>query len=249
MLIENLEDRRLFAVTVAVTGGVLTITGDDSANLVDVRQSSGTDTLVVRTATETADDTTTDDTTDDDTTTRGCAGHGGGSGDFGTVTSQTFDISDNSITSISVSAGGGDDKVSIARNITLPTTLNGGDGNDSLSGGGGVDTIDGGGGADRISGGLAADVLNGGAGNDTIYSADGVVDKVDGGENDVADDGSSGDVAYVDGADTATADDVSNVEVVRAVTARAKFDRLFSERSITAALSSFGRGGFGGHRR
>ena len=44
MLIENLEDRRLFAVTVAVTGGVLTITGDDGANLVDVRQTSGTDT-------------------------------------------------------------------------------------------------------------------------------------------------------------------------------------------------------------
>src|SRR4051812_39634645 len=102
MLIENLEDRRLFAVTVAVTGGVLTITGDDSANFVEVKQASGTDTLTVRTATETADDTTDDTSTDDDsTTTAGCGGHGQGGTDFGDVTSQTFDISDNSITSIS----------------------------------------------------------------------------------------------------------------------------------------------------
>jgi Ca2+-binding RTX toxin-like protein len=252
MLIENLEDRRLFTVTVAVTGGVLTITGDDSANLVDVRQTGGTDTLVVRTATKAADTTTSTTSTSDTTDTDTCSGHGhggNGSGDFGTVTSQTFDISDNSITSIAVNAGAGDDKVSIGSSVSLPATINGGDGNDTLSGGAGADTIDGGAGADWISGGLGADVLNGGAGNDTIYSADGVKDTVDGGENAVADDGSSGDVAYVDGADTATADDVANVEVVRAVTARAKFDRLFSERSITAALSSFGRSGLGGHRR
>src|SRR5438045_1387891 len=120
MLIENLEDRRLFAVTVAVTGGVLTITGDDGANLVDVRQTSGSDTLVVRTATKATDTTTTTTTTSTsdttDTTDAGtCSGHGhgGGSGDFGTITSQTFDISDNSITSIAVNAGAGDDKVSI----------------------------------------------------------------------------------------------------------------------------------------
>ena len=249
MLIENLEDRRLFAVTVAVAGGVLTITGDDGANLVDVRQTSGTDTLVVRTATKAADTTTTTPSTSDATDTGGCTGHVGGSGDFGTITSQTFDISDNSITSIAVNAGAGDDKVSIGSGVSLPATINGGDGNDTLSGGAGADTIDGGAGADRISGGLGADVLNGGAGNDTIYSADGVKDTVDGGSNEVANDGSSGDVAYVDGADTATADDVANVEVIRAVTARAKFDRLFSERSITASLSSFGRGGLGGHRR
>jgi Ca2+-binding RTX toxin-like protein len=255
MLIENLEDRRLFAVTVAVTGGVLTITGDDGANFVDVRQTSGTDTLVVRTATKAADTTTTTTSTSDgtDATDAGtCSGHGhhgDGSGDFGTVTSQTFDISDNSITSIAVNSGAGDDKVSVGSSVSLPATINGGDGNDTLSGGAGADTIDGGAGADRISGGLGADVLNGGAGNDTIYSADGVKDTVDGGENAVANDGSSGDVAFVDGADTATADDVANVEVVRAVAARARFDRLFSERSITASLSSFGRSSLGGHRR
>jgi Ca2+-binding RTX toxin-like protein len=239
MLIENLEDRRLFAVTVAVTGGVLTITGDDSANFVEVRQ-SGADTLVVRTATETVDDTETDD----DTATSGC-GHGGGYSEFGEVTSQTFDISDNSITSIAVVAGGGDDKVSLARNVSLASVITGGDGNDVLSGGLGIDNIDGGAGADRIIGGLGADVLSGGAGNDTIYSADGVVDRVDGGDDDVANDGSAGDVAYVDGADTATADDVANVEVVRAAVARVKHDRLFGENRITAAFFGGRRGGRG----
>ena len=244
MLIENLEDRRLFAATVAVTGGVLTITGDASANFVEVKQASGTDTLTVRTATETADDSTDDDATDDDTATAGCGGrgHGHGGTDFGDVTSQTFDISDSSIKSISVSAGGGDDKVSIARSVTLPSTLNGGDGNDDLSGGGGADTIDGGAGADRITGGLGSDKLSGGAGNDSIFAADGAKDTVDGGDDDVADDGSRGDVAVVDPAGTDTSDDVSNVEVVRTAASRAKFDRLFSQNRITASLFG-GRGG------
>jgi Ca2+-binding RTX toxin-like protein len=277
MLIENLEDRRLFAVTVAVTGGVLTITGDDNANLIDVGEAKGTDTLTVRTATKTpattatttaaavhagstAGDTESGETgTDSETgeTTDGadnggggaCDGHHGGSGGaggFGTVTTQTFNITDNAIKSISISAGGGDDKVSVAPNVTLPATIDGGDGNDTLSGGAGPDTINGGAGDDRVSGGLGSDLLNGGAGNDTIFSADGVKDTVDGGDNAVANDGSSGDVAYVDGKDTATADDVTNVEVVRAAASRAKFDRLFSQNRITAV---FGFAGHGGHRR
>ena len=50
MLLENLEARRLFAVTVAVENGVLTITGDDSNNFVDVHLKRDDDnTLVVRT--------------------------------------------------------------------------------------------------------------------------------------------------------------------------------------------------------
>jgi Ca2+-binding RTX toxin-like protein len=251
MLIENLEDRRLFAVTVAVTGGVLTITGDDSANFVDVRQASGTDTLTVRTATQTADDMTDDTSTDDGTTTAGCSGRGhhGPASEFGDVTSQTFDISDNAITSIKVVAGGGGDVVTIARNVTLPANVTGGDGNDRLSGGAGADTVDGGAGDDHITGGLGSDNLRGGEGNDTILSADGVKDTVDGGSDTVAADGSRGDVAVVDPAGTDAADDMSNVEVVRTGNAgRAKFDRLFSESRITTALSSFAvRAGRGGH--
>jgi hypothetical protein len=283
MLIENLEDRRLFAVTVAVTGGVLTVTGDDGANFVDVRQAGGTDTLTVRTATRTDTTTTTTtaatpaagggDSTDDDTSTeadsdagngsdsgtdsgtaRGGRGHhgrhgrGGGAGGFGAVTTQTFDISGDAITSIKVLAAGGDDVVSIAPGVILPANIAGGDGNDRLAGGAGADTIDGGAGNDRIAGGLGSDNLSGGDGNDTILSADGVKDTVDGGSDTVAGDGSRGDVAVVDPAGTDTADDVSNVEVVRSVNAgRAKFDRLFSESRITTGLSSFavrpGRGG------
>ena len=56
MLIENLENRRLFAVTVEVTNGVLTITGDESDNLASVHLSDE-DTLVVRTATRVEDET------------------------------------------------------------------------------------------------------------------------------------------------------------------------------------------------
>jgi len=306
MLIENLEDRRLFAVTVSVTGGVLTITGDDSANFVDVRQASGTDTLTVRTATKPTTTTTAtpaakaggtgksdagetetgesdtgeseateSDTGETDTgeshtgvgetgesdTSTGTSphaghrrhgtvtgGHGTVTPGFGTVTSQTFDISNSSITSIKVVAGGGDDRVSIDRSVSLPANLSGGDGNDNLSGGAGADTIDGGAGDDRISGGLGSDNLSGGAGNDMILSADGVKDTVDGGSDTVAGDGSKGDVAITDPAGTDTADDVSNVEVVRSNVGRARFDRLFSESRITRSLSSFaGRAGRGGH--
>jgi Ca2+-binding RTX toxin-like protein len=251
-LIENLEDRRLFAATVAVIGGVLTITGDDSANFVEVRQAGGTDTLTVRTATQAADDTADDGTTDDGTATpaactgRGHGRHGPGSA-FGDVMAQTFDISDDSITSIAVAAAGGNDFVSIARGVSLPANITGGDGNDRLSGGAGADTIDGGAGDDSITGGLGSDNLSGVAGNDTILSADGVKDTVDGGDNATADDGSAGDVAVVDAAGTDNADDVSNVEVVRTGSAgRAKFDRLFSESRITPSLSSFAaRGGRG----
>ena len=77
-----------------------------------------------------------------------------------------------SVTSIQISGGNGKDTVSIQGAITVPATLFGEAGNDSLHGGGGNDSINGGAGNDTLDGGLGADTLNGTEGNDTATYAD-----------------------------------------------------------------------------
>jgi Ca2+-binding RTX toxin-like protein len=65
-----------------------------------------------------------------------------------------------SFTSIKVMGNGGNDKVTINSAIIKPTTLLGGEGNDSLVGGGGNDTLDGGAGADTMKGGNGIDTAD-----------------------------------------------------------------------------------------
>jgi Ca2+-binding RTX toxin-like protein len=89
-------------------------------------------------------------------------------------------------TAISVSAGGGDDTVTVneangAFTDTEVTTIAGGDGNDSITGGLGAQTISGGPGNDLIWGRQGNDVLVGGDGNDHFgWSAGDGNDTVDG---------------------------------------------------------------------
>jgi Ca2+-binding RTX toxin-like protein len=74
---------------------------------------------------------------------------------------------------------GGNDTITFANSLTLPTWTDAGAGNDTVTGGGGADEIyaglgddavDGGAGDDFIAGGAGKDVLQGGIGNDVIYS-------------------------------------------------------------------------------
>lgn len=53
--------------------------------------------------------------------------------------------------------------------FTIPTSIDGGDGNDFLSGGAGIDAISGGAGRDRVNGNAGDDALSGGDGPDLIY--------------------------------------------------------------------------------
>ncbi len=76
----------------------------------------------------------------------------------------------NAITNVTVDASSGDDLVNLATGFALPTTLNGGDGNDSLFGGAGPDTIDGGAGNDRLGGRGGDDNLVGGDNDDTLLA-------------------------------------------------------------------------------
>jgi Ca2+-binding RTX toxin-like protein len=77
------------------------------------------------------------------------------------------------ITSIGIDTGRGDDIVRIDESNgvftdTIPTTMEGGEGDDSLTGGAGASTLSGGPGADLLVGGSGAERLNGGDGNDRI---------------------------------------------------------------------------------
>jgi hypothetical protein len=92
------------------------------------------------------------------------------------------------VTGASVNGGDGADKITIS--AAFPTTLLGGNGNDSIYGGSGNDSIDGGAGNDLlygnngndlITGGTGADSMSGGAGNDSFHAADGSIDSLDGG--------------------------------------------------------------------
>jgi Ca2+-binding RTX toxin-like protein len=78
-----------------------------------------------------------------------------------------------SIAGFEVNAGGGDDRVAVARRVTVPVTMRGGAGGDVLTGGAGDDKLAGGFGRDRLDGGLGDDLLIGGEGNDLLLGGPG----------------------------------------------------------------------------
>jgi Ca2+-binding RTX toxin-like protein len=97
-------------------------------------------------------------------------------------------FSSSLVTSANISGGDGADN--ITNSTSLPSTLSGGNGNDTINGGGGNDSIDGGAnddslvgnnGDDTIIGGSGIDKMFGGGGNDSFKALDGVVDSIDGG--------------------------------------------------------------------
>jgi hypothetical protein len=72
-----------------------------------------------------------------------------------------------------VNAGSGDDSVVVSNEVTIPVTMRGGPGGDTLIGGGGPDKLIGGDGNDRLIGKGGDDLIFGGAGNDSIYGGSG----------------------------------------------------------------------------
>lgn len=77
------------------------------------------------------------------------------------------------IAGFEVNAGGGDDEVSVAKDVTAPVTMRGGAGDDLLVGGGGPDKLVGGNGGDRLFGWRGDDQLYGGPGLDTLIGGPG----------------------------------------------------------------------------
>jgi Ca2+-binding RTX toxin-like protein len=94
----------------------------------------------------------------------------------------TFNAAD--VESIRILLGDGNDHASIAGNIDLPVTIDGGAGNDHLNAGRGPTLLIGGEGSDKLIGSRGDDQIYGGGGNDFILGGGGY-DLLDGGsEND-----------------------------------------------------------------
>src|SRR5689334_4008621 len=72
----------------------------------------------------------------------------------------------SNVTRVSINGGSGDDYVNVELAITLPTTINGQGGFDTLLGGGGPDSISGGSGNDKLLGGGGNDLIRGDSGKD-----------------------------------------------------------------------------------
>src|SRR5438093_8267761 len=93
--------------------------------------------------------------------------------DVGDDGSADFSFARERVARIAVDAGAGDDLVRIdesngAFTDTIPTTIDGGDGNDTIAGGKGVETLLGGNGNDTIDGNGGNDLALLGAGDDTF---------------------------------------------------------------------------------
>jgi Ca2+-binding RTX toxin-like protein len=143
--LENLESRRLLAASVALNGGVLSITGTDGPDTVFVTQAHGKINVIV-------------------------AGPGGSVQTFNKANVKTIffdgragdDIFVN-LTNVRAIALGGDGN----------DILVGGRNNDILIGGAGNDILIGGRGNDFLEGDAGDDVLMGGPGNDMEFGEDG----------------------------------------------------------------------------
>jgi Ca2+-binding RTX toxin-like protein len=93
--------------------------------------------------------------------------------DVGDDGSADFRFARAEIAKISVNGGNGDDVVRIDESNglftdTIPTTIDGGNGDDNLAGGAGAVTLLGGNGNDTLAGGSGAETLVGGNGSDSI---------------------------------------------------------------------------------
>jgi len=73
----------------------------------------------------------------------------------------THDFAAGAVAKLVVNAGAGNDSITSDDNVTIPMTLHGGAGSDSITGGGGNDVIFGDDGDDSLAGGLGGEILHG----------------------------------------------------------------------------------------
>lgn len=98
------------------------------------------------------------------------------------------------IAGFEVNADGGDDKISVSKDISIPVTMRGGSGRDVLLGASGPDKLIGGLGEDRLVGWRGDDLLAGGIGRDVLIAGLGDDVILSGPGDDVIRDGRGDDV-------------------------------------------------------
>ncbi len=89
------------------------------------------------------------------------------------VDETVLEFTDSDVRHINIFGNGGDDSIGIRDSVTQTTSLDGGNGHDTIVGSQQHDVIVGGPGNDRLSGRGGADRIDGGAGNDAIAGGDG----------------------------------------------------------------------------
>lgn len=93
-------------------------------------------------------------------------------GYLATLNGTDLTYSKNSVTSIHVVGGDRADVIDISRSVAVPTTLQGGAGNDTIKGGSGPDLVFAGDGNDTVYARGGADIVRGGAGSDKLFGGD-----------------------------------------------------------------------------
>jgi Ca2+-binding RTX toxin-like protein len=126
--------------------------------------------------------------------------------DVGDDGSADFSFQRREIATIAVDAGNGDDSLRIDESNgvfgdTIPTTIDGGNGNDQLVGGVGAETLLGANGNDSLVGGTGAGTLDGGNGDDTLAGGSGAEKLLGGNGNDSIDGNRGNDVAFMGNGD------------------------------------------------
>jgi predicted lipoprotein with Yx(FWY)xxD motif len=126
--------------------------------------------------------------------------------DVGDDGSADFSFNRAEVSKIVVDGGNGADSLRIdetngAFADTIPTTLDGGNGNDRLAAGSGVETVTGGNGNDSLFGGVGASTLEGGNGNDTLSGGNGAERLFGGNGNDSIDGHRGNDAAFMGNGD------------------------------------------------
>jgi Ca2+-binding RTX toxin-like protein len=126
--------------------------------------------------------------------------------DVGDDGSADFSFQRREIAKIAVNAGNGDDSVRIDESNgvfgdTIPTTIDGGNGNDRLVGGAGDETVLGGNGNGTLVGGAGAGTLIGGNGEDTLVGGSGAERLLGGNGNDSIDGNRGNDAAFMGNGD------------------------------------------------
>lgn len=167
LLAEPLEPRRLLAVSLDASLGILTITGGDEANVIQIQVAESVGggpaaTFAVLESTATGAAPPLSFPSEAQVLAYIATG--------GAPTQTTFSL--DAVRELNIVTGGGDDLVILGNKLRVPAFIDAGAGNDSISAGIGDDTITGGSGNDYLFGHDRNDVLGGALGGDEILGGD-----------------------------------------------------------------------------